>query len=86
MGTMMFDLSKDMSMSVLFKINKIVSDVTRIEGGRGMKFTLDGVAIYDHISERKSDVIVERLADVFNEDMFNLLNPTYYENMGSDDE
>ena len=79
MGTMLFDLTEDMSMSVLFKINKIVSDVTGIEGGRGMKITLDRVAIYDHISERKSDAIVERLADVFNEDMFNLLNPTYYE-------
>ena len=83
---MLFDIHKDMSMSVLYKINKIVTDITGIEGGRGMKFTLDRVAIYDNITEDEADRIVSNLEKEFCQGMFNLINPTYYEYSEDDDD
>lgn len=77
MGTMMFDLSSDMSMAVLFEINEAVSSVTRVEGGRGTTMTHDGMLMYFELSENESDRIYEMLERRLNENILAWLNPTY---------
>ena len=77
MGTMMFDLSSDMSMAVLFEINEAVSSVTRIEGGRGTTMTHDGVIMFFDLLEDESDRIYGMLERRLSEDTLAWLNPTY---------
>lgn len=77
MGTMMFDLSTEMSMSVIFKINEIVTDVTRIEGGRGASISSDGVLLYYDITEEESTKIYDRLEASMNYMVFEWINPVF---------
>ena len=77
MGTMMFDLSSDMSMAVLFEINEAVSSVTRVEGGRGTTLTHGGVIMFFDLTEEESDRIYGMLERRLSKDTFAWLNPTY---------
>ena len=79
MGTLMFNLTSDMSMTVLFEINRAVSNTTRVEGGRGMALTHDGVLMYYDISEDEADEINERIERMVGEDMLDRLNPVFDE-------
>lgn len=77
MGTLMFDLSSDMSMAVLFEINEAVSSVTRVEGGRDTKMSQGGVIMFFDLTEEESDRICAMLERRLSKDTFAWLNPTY---------
>lgn len=86
MGTMMFDLSSDMSMAVLFEINEAVSSVTRVEGGRGTTITHDGVIMFFDLTEEESDRIYGMLERRLNENILAWLNPTYDDDFDDEEE